>query len=139
MRKTNCAYKIARSLEQIGQHHDHIPDSNQKSKHSPISSLHNFSPFHVQSAPRMSFHETLILHLKEGVSLDDVASDSPPMQTFIQLTEIVKSQQGFLRQFWVDQYLLGVLKKYLTIAIGPSGRRSTRFCLGHRYGYRCLF
>jgi len=52
--------------------------------------------------------ETVILHLKEGVYLESVASrtvasSSPAVQAFIQLTEAVKSQPGFIRQFWGHQ------------------------------------
>lgn len=58
-------------------------------------------------SPSQSITETLILHLKEGVNLENAASDpscsscSPASQAFVQLTDILKFQQGFIRQFWV--------------------------------------
>lgn len=60
-------------------------------------------------SPSQSITETLILHLKEGVNLENAASDpsssssscSPASQVFDQFTDILKSQQGFIRQFWV--------------------------------------
>ncbi|CAD6576652.1 MAG: hypothetical protein ASARMPRED_007812 [Alectoria sarmentosa] len=50
--------------------------------------------------------ETIILHPKEGVNLENVASGTrasgnPAVQAFIQLTDTVKFRQGFIRQFWV--------------------------------------
>lgn len=59
-----------------------------------------------------SVTETIILHLKEGVNLENMACDtgastSTAVQVFIQLIDTVKSQQGFIRQFWVTRSLLG--------------------------------
>ena len=52
---------------------------------------------------QQSISETTILHLKEGVDLGDVAdsSGSLAVQVFVQLTGSVKSQRGYIRQFWV--------------------------------------
>ena len=52
--------------------------------------------------------QTLILHLKEGVNLEDVASgdnsrsDSLAVESFVRLTNLLKAQPGFIRQFWVN-------------------------------------
>jgi hypothetical protein len=48
--------------------------------------------------------EFTVFQLREGVNLEDVASSTADLavQTFIQLTNTVKSQDGFIRQFWVN-------------------------------------
>ena len=61
--------------------------------------------------------ETIILHLKEDVNLENVASGtsantSPAVQVFVQLTDTVKVQKGFIRQFWViGIYLASLMRK----------------------------
>ena len=61
--------------------------------------------------PSQPVTETVILRLKEGVDLENVASGtgangSPAVKAFIQLTDTVKSRKGFICQFWVvDLYL----------------------------------
>ena len=63
--------------------------------------------------PSQPITETTILRLKEGISLENANSGSSPAVTkFMHLTDIVKSQRGYKRQFWVlDHYLvLSVLK-----------------------------
>jgi hypothetical protein len=50
--------------------------------------------------------QTVIVHLKEGVNLENVAcgagaSGSPAVQAFVQLANTLKAQQGFMCQFWV--------------------------------------
>jgi len=52
--------------------------------------------------------ETVILHLKNGVNLENVssgadASGSTAEEVFVELTNIIKAQQGFLTQFWGHQ------------------------------------
>lgn len=47
-----------------------------------------------------------MLHLKEGVNLENIASstgasDSIAVETFARLINIYKTQPGFIRQFWV--------------------------------------
>ena len=56
--------------------------------------------------PSQSVTETIILHLNDGVNLENVASDtsagsSPAIRAFVRLNDTVKSQPGFIRQFWV--------------------------------------
>lgn len=53
----------------------------------------------------------LILHLKEGVNLENVASgtgasSSRAVIAFVGLIEMVEGQRGFIRQFWVTWSLL---------------------------------
>ncbi|KAI9835699.1 MAG: hypothetical protein M1819_001876 [Sarea resinae] len=52
-------------------------------------------------APSRAITETIILHLEEGVNLADAASGSAAVQTFAQLTNTIKAQQGYICQFWV--------------------------------------
>ncbi len=90
-------------------------------------------------APSQPITETIILHLKEGVNLKNVpsgsgtgASNSPVVQTFVQLTDTVKSQEGFLRQFWVNSLYLAPSTLELKYSIGSSSRRSTCLHLVNR-------
>ncbi len=90
-------------------------------------------------APSQPITETLILHLKEGVNLKNVpsgsgasASSSLSVQTFVQLTDTIKSQQGFVRQFWVNSLYLGLSTLELKYSIGSSSRRSTCLHLVNR-------
>ena len=81
--------------------------------------------------------ETIILRLKQGVNLENVASGtgantSPAVQAFIQLTDAVKAQQGFIRQFWVIGLYLAFLIRKLRYSIGPSSGRSIHLCLVYR-------
>jgi hypothetical protein len=81
--------------------------------------------------------ETVILHLKEGVNLKNVASGtgantSPAVQAFVQLTDTVKVQQGFIRQFWVIGLYLAFSMRRLKHGIGSSSRRSKHLCLVYR-------
>ncbi|KAJ7468043.1 hypothetical protein FB451DRAFT_1257869 [Mycena latifolia] len=58
----------------------------------------------AKSAAKMpAVTETIILHLKEGVTLENVASDAPAMQAFVGLTDTLKAQPGFIRHFWGHQ------------------------------------
>ena len=52
--------------------------------------------------PSQAVTETIMLHLKEGVDLATVAS-GPAVQSFVQLTDTVRVQPGFVRQFWVRE------------------------------------
>ena len=47
--------------------------------------------------------EMVVFHLQEGVNLENLTSSNPSLEakTFVQLTTILKTQQGFIRQFWV--------------------------------------
>jgi hypothetical protein len=47
--------------------------------------------------------QLVILRVKEGVNLENVTSSNPnpEVQAFIKLTDIIKAQRGFIRQFWV--------------------------------------
>ncbi|KAJ6582888.1 hypothetical protein DFH09DRAFT_1144832 [Mycena vulgaris] len=49
--------------------------------------------------------ETVILHLKAGVNLENATpgSSSPEVEAFVQLTETLKTQPGFIHQFWGNQ------------------------------------
>jgi hypothetical protein len=81
--------------------------------------------------------ETVVLHLKEGVNLENVASGtrasiSPAVKAFVQLTDTVKVQQGFIRQFWVIGLYLAFSMRKLKHSIGSSSRRSTHLCLVYR-------
>jgi hypothetical protein len=81
--------------------------------------------------------ETIILHLKKGVNLENVASGtgadtSPAVQVFVQLTDTVKAQQGFIRQFWVIGLYLAFSMRKLKYGIGSSSGRSTHLCLVYR-------
>jgi hypothetical protein len=44
--------------------------------------------------------ETIIIRLKEGITLQDISSDTPATKAFKKLTESIKSQAGFTRQYW---------------------------------------
>jgi len=60
----------------------------------------------AKMAPSQPVTETVIVHLKEGVNLENVAcgasaSGSPAIQAFVQLTNTLKAQRGFVCQFWV--------------------------------------
>ncbi|EPE25949.1 hypothetical protein GLAREA_01861 [Glarea lozoyensis ATCC 20868] len=44
--------------------------------------------------------ETILIRVKEGVA---IKNDTPEMKAFQKLTDIVKSQDGFLRQYWGHQ------------------------------------
>ncbi|KAJ7689387.1 hypothetical protein B0H17DRAFT_1202283 [Mycena rosella] len=52
-----------------------------------------------------SIIETVVLHLKPGVNLEDAApeSASPAVRAFARLTDTLKAQPGFIRQFWGHQ------------------------------------
>jgi hypothetical protein len=50
-------------------------------------------------APSEIVTETIILHLREGSDLENVEAGDD--HTFIQLTNIVKTQKGFICQYWV--------------------------------------
>lgn len=45
--------------------------------------------------------ETVLLHLKEGIDLEQLGGDSPEVKVFIDLTDVIKGQNGCLRQYWV--------------------------------------
>jgi hypothetical protein len=47
--------------------------------------------------------EIVFFHLKDHVNLEDVRDSNPDVavQAFFQLTKTIKSQPGFIRQFWV--------------------------------------
>jgi hypothetical protein len=51
-----------------------------------------------------------IFHCKEYVNLENATSSNPShaVETFIHLTDVLKDQKGFIRQFWVI---------YLTLAL----------------------
>lgn len=55
--------------------------------------------------PDQPVNETIILFPKEGVSLSNTlssasASEISLVQVFVRLTNMLKGQQGFIRQFW---------------------------------------
>lgn len=52
--------------------------------------------------------ETIILRLKEGITLQDLSSDTPARKAFKKLTETIKAQSGFLRQYWVCTFLVSI-------------------------------
>jgi hypothetical protein len=56
--------------------------------------------------------ELVVYHIKEGVTLEKVSPNdpNPAVQVFMQLTEIVKAQKGFIRQFWVIHGLSCMLR-----------------------------
>lgn len=67
-----------------------------------MSDLVQISCSGAKMPPSQPITETMILHLKECISLENVVSgSSPAVQKFMHLTDIVKSQRGFKRQFWV--------------------------------------
>lgn len=81
--------------------------------------------------------ETIILHLKDGVDLEDMASgtgasDSPAVQVFVQLADTVKFQPGFIRQFWVIGLYVALLMRKLEYSLGSSSRRCTHLCVVYR-------
>jgi hypothetical protein len=41
----------------------------------------------------------LVLQVKDGVNLNDL--DSSPGKAFLELTHIMKAQDGFVRHYWV--------------------------------------
>ncbi|KAE9409656.1 hypothetical protein BT96DRAFT_1012601 [Gymnopus androsaceus JB14] len=48
--------------------------------------------------------QAIILHLKDGVNLENVASGSgTAVEAFVQLANTVKARPGFIRQFWGHQ------------------------------------
>ena len=87
--------------------------------------------------PSLPVTETIVLHLKDGVDLEDVASstdasDSPAVQAFVQLADTFKSQPGFIRQFWVIGHHSALMMRKLENSIGSSSRRSTHLCVVYR-------
>jgi hypothetical protein len=54
----------------------------------------------------------VVYHIKESVTLEKVSPNdpNPAVQVFMQLTEIVKAQNGFIRQFWVTNFLSCMLR-----------------------------
>lgn len=78
--------------------------------------------------------ETIILQLKEGGSVEGVASgtgasSSPEVQAFVKWTETVESQQGFLRHLWVIGLYLALSMRKLKCDIGSSSQSPTHLCL----------
>jgi hypothetical protein len=56
----------------------------------------------MPSSPQVT--ELAVFHVNEAVDLENVASSnpSPAVQAFIQMTNTIKAQRGFIRQFWVS-------------------------------------
>jgi hypothetical protein len=54
------------------------------------------------SSPQIT--ELAVFHVKEGVDLENgpYSNPSPAVQAFIQMTNTIKTQRGFIRQFWVS-------------------------------------
>ena len=86
-------------------------------------------------APAQPVTESIILHVKEGVNLENAASGvdasgNPAAETFLQLTENIKAQQGFIYQYWVNGLQLFSTSE-LTHG-GSSNRRSEDLFLVYR-------
>ena len=84
--------------------------------------------------------ETIILYVKEDINLEYALSEagdsgSPAAKAFAQLTNTVKAQQGFIRQYWVlisSPFRLVSLQAE-TYGIGSSSRRFIALSLVYWY------
>ena len=88
-----------------------------------------------ENAPFQYVTKTLILHLKEGIDLGNMApgtgaSYGPVVEAIAQLINTLKAQYRFIRQFWCDWSPAISMNKLKYM--GSSSRRPKNHCSVYR-------